>query len=200
MNTDDSNGGDEEEQQPKPKIKSKLKAGWDTLTTQLLLDTIRGLYGDKLDDQTISIPDAMDEFFNIDSREIYRAKVIEAFNIQGDHWLSVVTRSINTGSRHLRKGQEVLLRVDKRDNGKVDVQIKLQDETDQIFSLTAGQWNVIKNKIVVTYQAILTGKEATRARHLKLYHTEFVAKYLGCGFEYRTATGLFRPNYKGTKI
>lgn len=188
----------ENDGQPKYK-KSKLRAGWDALTTQLFWDVIRSVYGERIDSQQISTLDAMDEFFNIDCREIYHARVDKAFNLQGDHWLSVTTRSINTGARHFRKGQVILVRVDKRDKGALDIQIKLDEETDQLFTLTAGQWNVIKDNITITYQAKLTGKEATRARHLKLYHSEFVAKYLGCGFEYRTATGLFRPNYKGTQ-
>ncbi len=189
----------DDEQVAKPKKASKLRANWDTIVMQLLIDILGPIFGDKLKAREITIDDAMDTFFNVDEREVYHARVTKPFHLAGDHWLSTTTRSINTGSRYLRKDQRILLRVDRRDNGAVDVQLKLQDETDQMFSLTQAQWHAIKDSVIVTYQAILTGKEATRARHLKLYHTEFVRANLGCGFEYRTASGLVRPGYKGTK-
>jgi hypothetical protein len=181
-----------------PKRKN-YKTGWDQLTTKLLVEVLSALFGPRLESRDISLEDAMDEFFNIDSREIYKGRVDTACDIKGDHWLSETTRLVHTGPRHLRKGQDILIRCDKRDNGAVDVQVKLRDETDQMFSLTAKQWDGIKDNITVVYTSVLTGKDVTRARHLKIYHNDFVTRHLGCRFEYRTATGLVRPNFKGTK-
>jgi hypothetical protein len=181
------------------KAKRRIKRGWDGITAQLLIDIIKPVYGHNLAHRYMTIHDALNDYFNTDNREIYHVRFDQNLHLYGEHWLSTFTRSLETGPRTVKKGQTGLLRIDTGDCGHIDIQVRLQNETDQLFTLTAGQWNVIKKKVTIVYQSVLTGKEATRARHLKQYHAEFVRANLGCKFEYRTASGRIRPNYKGTK-
>lgn len=183
----------------KQKLKKSIRKAWDALTSQLLIDIIKPIYGHNLANRLMTIDDALHDYFNTDTRELYWCRFEQDFKMPGEHWLSTFTRSKNTGPRQIKKGALGIIRVDTRFKGNVDIQVKVEKETDQLFTLTPGQWSAIKKKVTVIYKSSLTGKEATRARHLKLYHTEFVRANLGCGFEYRTASGAIRPNYKGTK-
>ena len=183
----------------KEKAKRHIRKGWDGITAQLLVDIIKPIYGYNLANRIMTVHDALHAYFSTDYREIYHIRFEQNFKLYGDHWLGPFTRSKKDGPRDVKKGQLGLLRVDVRDSGHIDIQVKIEDEVDQLFTLTPGQWNVIKKKVTIIYKGELTGKEATRARHLKQYHAGFVKANLGCGFEYRTASGAIRPNYKGTK-
>lgn len=175
---------------------AKTNQSYDNLVMQIMSEVIQPYYGESILTHATTVDEALEAFFRVDSREIYFLEVMEPFKLPGSYWSIDGKTPKSFGKRRLALFDRLLIRYDLADPDNYIVQNRIGTGIESVFLLTRAEWDGIKSKVKVVYKSELTGKDPTLARRNKSYHENFVRDHLGCGFEFKTALGYVRPQYK----
>lgn len=162
----------------------------DKLLKVLVRDCIWPLYKNSTEGMSKDISTMLGDFFNIDTREIYMARATHEFDIQGLFWLgSPQNTHEKWGKRDVYRYDYLLIRFDSGEPNRIDLEVITRpggyDEESRMFTLTREQWNGIKEKVEINYTTKLLNKGSIlNAEKMRIYHEQFIARYLGCRFKF----------------
>lgn len=124
----------------------------------------------------------LSEWFQIETREIYHIKALRPFKLPGRLWHTSNKISTKIGRREITQGFRMLVRIDVRDGGAVDVEHWPKKNVEQVFRLTREEWDLVKDHVTVVFKTS-SDIESRYLKNLLKYHSDFVKRELGCSFK-----------------
>jgi len=168
------------------KTRSPVKRGRSWMTDPLLVRFYRlvviPFFDNNIPTNVSEYEQQLTTFFGTDYRDVYHAQVLKPFRIPGNLWVGDSPYSVSPkwGKRDAWPNQRILLRFDRRDNGnKVTLEIVVNKEVSQTYSLTAAEWNDIKNEVQVIVPLYMRGRSQHNVDLIREQHAKSIRTSLG---------------------
>ena len=168
------------------KTRSQVKRGRSWMADPLLVRFYRKViipFFENVIPTTVSEYEAqLSTFFGTDYRDVYHAKVVAPFRIPGNLWVGDSPYSVSPkwGKRDTWPSQRIMLRFDRRDGGnKVTLEIAVNKEVNQTYSLTGDDWKSIMDKVQIIVPLYLKGRSEHNVNLIREQHARSIRTGLG---------------------
>ncbi len=135
--------------EPKGSVKTRISRLFNTRKSPLT-DFVWDNFVAPLEKIFPSREDALGAWLGLKYRDIYFCKCDEPFTMPGLEQISGPKFQPGTVNREVKRGQSVLVRIDKRTPELVDVDLNIGEDV-RTFRLTTAEYQLIAEKVEVLY-------------------------------------------------
>jgi hypothetical protein len=154
----------------------------DPLLVRFYRKVIIPFFDNKIPTTVSEYEEQLSIFFGTDYRDAYHAKVLAPFRIPGNLWVGDSPYSVSPkwGKRDAWPNQRIMLRFDRRDNAdKVTLEIVVNKDVSQTFSLTGDEWRGIMDKVQVVVPLYTRGRSEHNVNLIREQHSKSIRTGLG---------------------
>lgn len=162
----------------KPRVRKRAKSTTiyehiteDAYTMAFLKELIMPMYKDRLMQEDACLLSILEEFFNVEQREIFWVKAVEDLSIIGELWREGRTqKSFLKNPMIIPKNSVFLLRYDLSEENTLDIDFLNKNGYETSLTLTKKTWNSIVKKVDILIKI-------KRAKNGSKYYKKLVKYY-----------------------